>query len=180
MSGGEKQRVALARALVKKPSFLILDEATSALDHASEKIVQEAVDRVCHGTNDYTASLIKLRLIDHLDRTTIVIAHRMSTIRNANYIYVLDKGRVVEQGTHKKLMEKDGIYRDLVLAQKLEDQDSNDIDEINEDSTIKDSQKKSRMYTLCLSEVAIRFNSAFGQVYPKALTLKLTLSKMIK
>ncbi|CAF1173110.1 unnamed protein product [Rotaria sp. Silwood1] len=90
LSGGEKQRIALARALVKKPTFLLLDEATNALDNVSEKIVQEAVDRACNG------------------RTTIVIAHRLATIKNAHQIYVLDKGSVIEQGTHETLISKEG------------------------------------------------------------------------
>ncbi|CAF3669907.1 unnamed protein product [Rotaria sp. Silwood1] len=90
LSGGEKQRIALARALVKKPTFLLLDEATNALDNVSEKIVQEAVDRACNG------------------RTTIAIAHRLATIKNAHQIYVLDKGSVIEQGTHETLISKEG------------------------------------------------------------------------
>ncbi|CAF4137845.1 unnamed protein product [Rotaria sp. Silwood2] len=86
LSGGEKQRIALARALVKQPTFLLLDETTSALDNVNEKIVQEAIDRACRG------------------RTTIVIAHRLTTIRNSHQIYVLDNGGVIEQGTHETLM----------------------------------------------------------------------------
>ncbi|CAF3662351.1 unnamed protein product [Rotaria sordida] len=103
LSGGEKQRIALARALVKQPTFLLLDEATSALDNVSEKIVQEALDRACNG------------------RTTIVIAHRLTTIQNAHQIYVLDKGSVIEQGTHETLMAKEGgKYQAIVKRQQME------------------------------------------------------------
>ncbi|CAF0864240.1 unnamed protein product [Rotaria sordida] len=115
LSGGEKQRIALARALVKQPTFLLLDEATSALDNASEKIVQEALDRACKG------------------RTTIVIAHRLTTIQNAHQIYVLDNGSVIEQGTHETLMaKKDGKYQAMVKCQQMEkvDDDKDDITSI--------------------------------------------------
>ncbi|CAF1681406.1 unnamed protein product, partial [Adineta ricciae] len=102
LSGGEKQRIALARALVKQPSILLLDEATSALDNISEKIVQEALTRACK------------------NRTTIVVAHRLTTIQNADYIYVLEKGSVIEEGTHDTLMMKDGgKYQTMVEKQQI-------------------------------------------------------------
>jgi ABC-type multidrug transport system fused ATPase/permease subunit len=101
LSGGQKQRIAIARAIIKNPSILLLDEATSALDTESEKIVQQALDNVMKG------------------RTTIVIAHRLSTIRHANLIVCIEAGQVIEQGTHEELMEKAGLYRQLVDRQTL-------------------------------------------------------------
>jgi ATP-binding cassette subfamily B (MDR/TAP) protein 1 len=101
LSGGQKQRVAIARAVLKDPSILLLDEATSALDSQSEKVVQEALDRLMYG------------------RTTVVIAHRLSTIRNVSTIAVIKEGQVVEQGSHRTLMAKsEGVYAQLVNIQQ--------------------------------------------------------------
>ncbi|KAJ0075680.1 hypothetical protein Patl1_33778 [Pistacia atlantica] len=96
LSGGQKQRIALARAMIKDPKILLLDEPTSALDAESESIVQQAIDKISAG------------------KTTIVIAHRLATVKNANTIVVLDRGTVVEIGDHRQLMEKTGAYYDLV------------------------------------------------------------------
>jgi ABC transporter fused permease/ATP-binding protein len=99
LSGGQKQRVAIARAVLKDPQILILDEATSALDAESEHLVHEALERLMEG------------------RTTIVIAHRLSTVRKADRVVVLDQGAVVESGNHTDLMRSDGLYRRLVERQ---------------------------------------------------------------
>ncbi|MBF0673210.1 MAG: ABC transporter ATP-binding protein [Salinibacterium sp.] len=99
LSGGEKQRVAIARVLLKDPAVLILDEATSALDSVSERIVQSALDEAARG------------------RTTVAIAHRLSTVVGADVIFVIDGGRVVEQGTHDELLGLDGVYATLFQRQ---------------------------------------------------------------
>jgi len=108
LSGGQKQRVAIARALVRKPSIMLLDEATSALDNESERIVQAALDEIIKEQKKLTGR----------GRTTITIAHRLTTIRNSDKIAVVHRGQVLEEGTHNALMEKHGVYFELVEAQR--------------------------------------------------------------
>jgi len=102
LSGGQRQRIAIARAILKDPRVLLLDEATSALDTESERLVQEALERLM------------------VNRTTFVVAHRLSTIQRADRILVLNKGRLVEAGTHADLIERQGLYHYLYTLKLTE------------------------------------------------------------
>jgi len=101
LSGGEKQRMCLARAILKNPPILILDEATSSLDSNSEQLIQEALQRVL------------------VDKTAIIIAHRLSTVQHVGRIITLDGGRIVAEGTHRELLEKSPLYRELASKQLM-------------------------------------------------------------
>lgn len=115
LSGGQKQRVAIARSIISQPKVLLLDEATSALDPHAEAVVQQALDKASEG------------------RTTIVIAHKLATIRKADNIVVMSKGHIVEHGTHESLIEQDGTYARLVRIQNLAVSETSSITGVDED-----------------------------------------------
>ena len=101
LSGGQKQRLSIARVFLKNPAILILDEATSSIDTRTERIVQDGMDKLMNG------------------RTTFVIAHRLSTVRNSDCIMVLEQGRIIERGTHQQLIEEKGRYYQLYTGNSI-------------------------------------------------------------
>ncbi|CAF1435055.1 unnamed protein product [Rotaria sordida] len=159
LSGGEKQRIALARALVKQPVILLLDEATSALDSVSEKVVQEALDRACRG------------------RTTIVIAHRLTTIHKAHQIYVLDNGAVIEHGTHKRLMAKEGgKYQAMIKCQQTGKNDDDKDDMINIQKAIEEDEKSIVEHSRLLGDSEI---AKMNEQNSKPLTRRFVLLRLL-
>ena len=104
LSGGQKQRLSIARVFLKNPKILVLDEATSALDTVTEQRIQQSLDELSQG------------------RTSIIIAHRLSTVKNADMIAVVEDEHIVELGSHNELMEKNGVYAELVRAQSLSEE----------------------------------------------------------
>ncbi|XP_066306871.1 ABC transporter B family member 9-like [Miscanthus floridulus] len=148
LSGGQKQRIAIARAIIKNPRILLLDEATSALDVESERMVQEALNRIM------------------LDRTTLVVAHRLSTVRNADCISVVQQGKIVEQGPHDELiMNPDGAYSQLIRLQESKEEEQ------KLDHHMSDSRSKSR--SLSLKRSISRGST--GNSSPHSLTLPFSM-----
>jgi ATP-binding cassette subfamily B protein len=124
LSGGEKQRVAIARTILKAPPILMLDEATSALDSFTEKQIQAALDKIAQG------------------RTTLVIAHRLSTVINADMILVMEKGRIVERGTHRELLEAGGLYAGLWARQREAEEARKKLAEAIEEGAVREGDAK--------------------------------------
>jgi ATP-binding cassette subfamily B protein len=127
LSGGEKQRVAIARTILKSPPILMLDEATSALDSHTEKDIQDALERVAR------------------ERTSLVIAHRLSTVVHADNIIVLDHGAIVEQGTHLELLARGGLYASLWARQREADQARERLAKIAGDEAVLESRAAERL-----------------------------------
>jgi ATP-binding cassette subfamily B protein len=127
LSGGEKQRVAIARTILKSPPILMLDEATSALDSHTEKDIQDALERVAR------------------ERTSLVIAHRLSTVVHADNIIVLDHGEIVEQGTHLELLARGGLYASLWARQREADQARERLAQIAGDELVPESRAAERL-----------------------------------
>ena len=156
LSGGQKQRIAIARAILTKPKILILDEATSALDNKSEQIVQKALDN-----------------ISKRNITTIIIAHKMSTIKNSDLIYVLKDGKVYEQGNHEELIQKGGYYEKTIRAQLLSEELNNHN---NKDEYIKKMTSMKRTNT----DEEIHFERRDEELSLSPENVEIKLSKVFK
>ncbi|KAK4470216.1 hypothetical protein MN116_005792 [Schistosoma mekongi] len=153
MSGGQKQRIAIARALIRKPKLLLLDEATSALDMKSERVVQMALNRASEG------------------RTVVVVAHRLSTVRNANVIIVLDKGVIRESGTHDELVAQNGVYaamlRNQAVLQNVDNKNNEKFDEGPDDKYIVSGKDLStKLESICRSDYNQNDMSVTGEIVP--------------
>ncbi|KAL1914619.1 uncharacterized protein VTP21DRAFT_8150 [Calcarisporiella thermophila] len=148
LSGGQKQRIALARALIRNPTILLLDEATSALDTASEKLVQEALKSASK------------------NRTTLIIAHRLSTVREADWIVVVENGKIVEQGTHAQLMTNESTYFTYVQKQQLKDDEDNKDENLDGLSFMKASEVDPDIKTSVIgdSKHSNKLNEAIGLI----------------
>ncbi|XP_027099867.1 ABC transporter B family member 11-like [Coffea arabica] len=156
LSGGQKQRIAIARAILKDPRILLLDEATSALDAESERIVQEALDRIM------------------VNRTTVIVAHRLSTVRNADMIAVIHRGKIIEKGTHSELTnDPEGAYSQLIRLQDINRDTEEYIEEKDKsDITIESSRQSSQRMSLKRS---ISRGSSVGNSSRRSITVSFGL-----
>ena len=149
LSGGQKQRIAIARALIKKPDLLVLDEATSALDSENERAVQSAIDNIK-----------KTHVI-----TTVVVAHRLTTIQNSDLIYVLNEGKIVETGNHNSLIKEKGIYCSYFKSQetansvydnKLHEKHDDSINKVEEDQLSVSSNQSRKIIDMTSYEIFMK------------------------